>query len=264
MENGYNQCPSDPCTYSKRKDEKFVVLAVHVDDTLIASNDMRMLNQEKQLFSQRFDMHDMGEATFILGMKIRRDREKRKLWLSQEAYIRNVIERSGMQDCKSVSTPLEPGTKLEKHEGVGVRTKEYEALIGSLTYASVATRPDIAVALNVVSQFASNPEETHWKAAKRIVRYLQGTANHGIMYDANAKSPSRNLHLFGYVDADWAGDAVKRKSQSGYVLIQKTSSCRLIDNGSRIRFRLFSRLRSHMASPIVDRTWIRTTVYRII
>jgi len=95
-----------------------------------------------------------------------------------------------------------------------VKAKEYQALIGSLTYAAMSTRPDIAGALGSVNQFASSPSETHWQAAKRILRYLKGTLDHGICFNGNTDT---KVVLSGFVDADWAGDVTTRKSQSGYV-----------------------------------------------
>lgn len=125
-----------------------------------------------------------------------------------------MVEKFGMKDCKSVATPQETGQRLEKNDGMPVKVKEYQALIGSLTYAAMGTRPDIAAALSVVSQFASNPNETHWKAVKRILRYVKGTLDYGICFSGRQDV---EIEVLGYVDADWAGDIVTRKSQSGYV-----------------------------------------------
>jgi len=119
-----------------------------------------------------------------------------------------------MKDCRNVATPQATGQHLEKNEGTPVKAKEYQALIGSLTYAAMSTRPDIAGALGSVNQFASSPSETHWKAAKRILRYLKGTLDHGICFNGNTDT---KVVLSGFVDADWAGDVTTRKSQSGYV-----------------------------------------------
>ena len=211
---GYQQCPSDPCMYAKKVGSSVVYLAVYVDDLLIASNDMEVLKMEKKLFQEKFVMHDLGEAHFIPGMKIMRDRPNRRLWLSQEKYVAEVVEKFGLKDSKPIATPQEVTSHLEKNEGEAVRIKEYQALIGSLTYAACGTRPDIAAALGVVNQFASNPGETHWKAAKQILRYLKGTQDFGICFNG---SESAEVRLNGFVDADWAGDLGSRKSQSGYV-----------------------------------------------
>ena len=214
IESGYTQT-SDPCLYIKTEGKNFVLICVHVDDSLIAASDLDMLHREKSSFVDKFEMHDIGEAAYILRMKISRDLENRILTLSQESYVKNIIERFRMKECKPVTTPMETGLKLEKNENAPVKLKEYQALIGSLTYAAMAKRPDISSALNIVSQFASCPGNEHWTAAKRILRYLQGTSDWGITFNAS----NSTLDLLGYVDADWAGDPVTRKSQSGYVFM---------------------------------------------
>ena len=163
-------------------------------------------------------MRDLGEAHFILGMKITRDRQNRTLWLTQEHYLSEVVEKFGMKNCRSVATPQETGLRLEKYEGTPVKANEFQALVGSLTYAAMATRPDIASALATVSQFASNPSDVHWKAAKRILRYLSGSLKYGICFIGNSGVPAE-VKLFGFVDADYAGDISSRKSQSGYIFV---------------------------------------------
>ena len=94
--------------------------------------------------------------------------------LHQAQYLTNLLEKFGMQDCKPVATPVDQSTKLLPSEGVPVNKEEYQALIGGLTYAVTATRPDLAHALGTVNQFCSNPGEEHWKAAKRRNRFSGG------------------------------------------------------------------------------------------
>ncbi|XP_046858511.1 secreted RxLR effector protein 161-like [Xenia sp. Carnegie-2017] len=93
---------------------------------------------------------------------------------------------------------------------------KYQALIGALTYAVTATRPDLAQALSTVNQFCANPSQNHWNAAKRILRYIKGTINHGICFDGHKES---EVKLSGFVDADWGCDPNNRKSHSGYLFM---------------------------------------------
>ena len=88
----------------------------------------------------------------------------------------------------------------------------YQKAIGSLTYAAICTRPDISAAVGALSQYMASPTETHWTGVKRILRYLRGTTNYGLMYDGNGSND-----LQGFSDADWAGDMDTRRSTSGYV-----------------------------------------------
>ena len=94
-----------------------------------------------------------------------------------------------------------------------VNTREYQAIIGSLTYASIATRPDLSAAVGVLSQFMTKPGPQHWQGIKRVLRYVKGTTNYGLYFDC---SKNESFSLYGYSDADWAGDISTRKSTSGY------------------------------------------------
>ena len=120
-----------------------------------------------------------------------------------------------MENCKPVSTPLEPGRKFQQlsssDELFDVQT--YQQAIGCLTYISTATRPDIAAAVGALSQYMSKPSKDRWMGVKRILRYLKGTLKYGLQFSAQEEKPE----LFGYTDADWAGDVDTRRSTSGYV-----------------------------------------------
>ena len=216
---GYVQSNADSSIYTKsqrrNKENKtsMMIIALYVDDIMLATNDPDMLKAKKMAFPSRFDMEDQGEAHFCLGMQITRDRNK-ILCISQKAYLENILKRFGMYDCRSVTTPLESGknyTKLPGDKGTGI--KKYQAAIGSLNYAAIATRPDLSTAIGKLSQFMSNPSQEHWQGVKREFRYLKGTLNYCLKYDGNMK----DLTLNGYVDADWCGDTETRRSTSGYI-----------------------------------------------
>ena len=101
-----------------------------------------------------------------------RDRKRRILTIDQALYLEDVLRRFGMQDCKSVSTPLEPGKRYQKIDDdvKPVDLKEYQSIIGSLIYASIGTRPDLSVSVGVLSQFMSRPGPEHLVGAKRTLR----------------------------------------------------------------------------------------------
>ena len=122
----------------------------------------------------------------------------------------------GMQDAKCVSTPVDASSKLVKsvESDVCFDPSVYKSAVGSLLYLSTGTRPDIAFAVSNVAKFSSNPTKQHWTAVKRILRYLKGTRNFGLLYT------NGNVDEFiGYSDSDWAGDLDDRKSTSGYVFM---------------------------------------------
>ena len=122
-------------------------------------------------------------------MKITHDRKKEKLWLSQERYVQKVLERFNMSNSKPVCSPLASHFKLSSkqcpssdEERDEMKKAPYASAVGSLMYAMVCTRPDIAHAVGVVSRFLSNPGKEHWSAVKWILRYLKGTSSFSLCY----------------------------------------------------------------------------------
>ena len=211
---GYTKSSSDPCIYIKREGEDIMLIALHVDDLIPASNSKSMLRREKEALQERFEMKDLGEIHYCLGVQVERDKDNKRMKLHQAQYLTNLLEKFGMQDCKPAATPVDQSTKLLPNEGEPVEKEKYQALIGGLIYAVTGTRPDLAQALGTVNQFCSNPGEEHWKAAKRILRYVKGTIDYGITFDGNKET---DVQLQGYVDADWGSNPNGRKSQSGYL-----------------------------------------------
>ena len=132
---------------------------------------------------------------------MKRNRAKKILSIDQRAYIENVSKRFKMLESKPVSTPMEAGKRykqLEKDEE-NVNIKEYQASLGCLTNASIATRPDLSAAVGELSKFMSNPGKDHWSGIKRIMRYVKGTLNYGLQYESVGNG---EINLSGYSDAD--------------------------------------------------------------
>ena len=175
MENhSFSRTTSDHCVFMKRfADNDFIILLLYVDDMLIIGHDGSKIEGLKRELSKSFAMKDLGQAKQILGMKISRDRKNEKLWLSQENYIERVLERFNMSKAKPVSSPLAGHFKLSSKQcPTSEKEKEemgavpYASAVGSLMYAMVCTRPDIAHAVGVVSRFLSNPGKEHWTTVK--------------------------------------------------------------------------------------------------
>ena len=187
---GYKRTAADQCVYIQRfPDGNFVALLLYVDDMLIVGQEAAKISQLKKELSKAFDMKDLGPAQQILGMEIVRDRQNKKLWLSQERYIERVIRRFDIQKAKPVSVPLAHHFKLSKSSCPSSKKEiekmsaiPYSSAVGSLMYAMVCTRPDIAHAVGVVSRFLSNPGKQHWEAVKWILRYLKGTTKFRLCY----------------------------------------------------------------------------------
>lgn len=219
-EQGFKKTSCDHCVFLKRfSANDFIILLLYVDDMLVVGQNVGRIASLKQQLSKTFSMKELGPAKHILGMQIVRDRKARKLWLSQEAYIKKVLQRFNMEKAKPVSTPLALHFKLSKEQCPStIEDKErmknvpYASAVGSLMYAMVCTRPDIAHAVGLVSRFLSNPGREHWNAVKWIMRYLKGTVDMKLGFGDD------KAVLVGYSDSDMAGDIDSRKSTSGYMV----------------------------------------------
>ena len=214
----YKQSTADPCIYYRMEvvngKNIIMIIVVYVDDTILLSNDTKTIIAEKKGLSERFEMDDRGELHFILGMEVKRDRKMKKLTICQKEYLKNVLARFGMQDCKQVSTPMETNKCFAKmsegEEAADMRL--YQSAIGSLNYAAVATRPDLSTAVGKLSQHMTNPSSDHWAGVKRVLRYVKGTLDYGLEF-----TYSDSFFLRGFSDADWAGCTDSRKSTSGSI-----------------------------------------------
>ncbi|KAH9754808.1 cysteine-rich receptor-like protein kinase 8 [Citrus sinensis] len=176
------------------------------------------IQELKAQLAREFEMKDLGPANKILGMQIHRDRNNMKIWLSQKNYLKKILRRFNMQDCKSISTPLPVNFKLSSsmyHSNEAERKEmsrvPYALVVGSLMFSMICTRPDIAQAVGAVSRYMANPGGEHWITVKRILRYIRGTSDVALFYGGS------EFTVRGYVNSDFAGDLNKRKSTTGYV-----------------------------------------------
>lgn len=190
-------------------------VAVYVDDLLIFGKDKSMIQELKLSLQKRFQMTDLGPAHMYLGMQITRNRLTNTILLDQEKYLQVALDRFNMTDCNSVSTPMETGLKLCKRTNTATlqEIRQYQRLMGCLEYAAIATRPDITFSVHRLAQFASNPDDSHYNAAKRILRYIKGTMKFSLVFQGK---DTRKIELLGYSDANWAGSTSDRKSIGGY------------------------------------------------
>jgi hypothetical protein len=174
----------------------------------------------KAQLAREFDMKDLGPVNKILGMQIHQDRSKRKIWLSQKNYLKKILQRFNMQDCKPIFTPLPIDFKLSssmspsnKAERMEMSRVSYASVVRSLMFAMICTRPDIAQAVGAVSRYMENPSRKYWNTIKRILRYVKGVSDVTLCYGGS------KFTVRDYVDSDFAGDLEKRKSIAGHVFI---------------------------------------------
>jgi hypothetical protein len=217
---GFTRHITDPCVYIRRDGEDILILAVYVDDMIVASSSNQQAKWvQSQLFS-KYKMTDCGPLEWFVGCHVSRDRKAKTITIDQNDYIETILLRYGMQNCNPVSTPAEPGflltslmspqDDLDRHF---MADKPYRGVIGSLMFAMVCTRPDIAYAVGLVCRFMHNPGKRHWQAALRILAYLRGHTDLGITYDG-----LQGLAPYIYSDASWADERDQRRSTTAFVL----------------------------------------------
>jgi len=152
-----------------------------------------------------------------LRTTIERDREARTLKLGQERMVTQLLAKFGLADAKSLTVPLNTAIHLTKDAGSVLDQAQfpYSQLVGSLLYLSNCTRPDIAHCVEVLAKYMSQPTTMHWDAALNVLRYLGGTADHGVCFGGDKGT----CEFAGYCDADYAGDLDTRRSTTSYVFV---------------------------------------------
>jgi transposase InsO family protein len=217
---GLTPLDKDNCVYIHRTGKEMIVISLYVDDLFLFTSSTRLLKQFKQGLTNRFEMEDLGEAKLVLGMQITRDRTKRTLTISQQAYLEKMLDRLGLGESKAIATPMDANKHLVKapptHAASESEISHYQSIIGSLMYAANGTRPDIAFAVNQLAKYSGNPDHSHQTALKRILRYIRGTTNQVLTYSGLGGAEPQ---FVGYSDADYANDQDDRKSTSGYAVM---------------------------------------------
>lgn len=184
---------------------------IYVDDLLYTGNDEKMLEEFKSSMKAEFEMTDLGRMKYFLGIEVVQTNVG--IHVSQRKYAAEILTRFKMLGCNAVVNPIVPGNKLGQDDGELTDETKFKQLVGSLMYITT-TRPDIQFVVSFISRFMSRPTEAHYAAAKRVLRYLQGTLDYGIWYKRGGIG-----RMDVYTDSDFAGDVSDRKSTSGYLFL---------------------------------------------
>jgi hypothetical protein len=233
---GFKTLTADPCLYFKWNDGKLSLISLYVDDLAIASDCTDNLTLIKTQLMKQFKMTDDGNIDYILGMEIRRDRQKKEIYISSRNKIQQILKDFNMATCIPASTPMDsltvssadcPPANSEKWNSM--QSVPYRSCVGKLTHLMRTTRPDLAFSVSVVNRYLHNPGPKHWNAVKRILRYLQGTRQYELRLAPHDLSNSvttcdrSSMKLTGNSDADWAGHTDNFKSTSGYAFFLGSS-----------------------------------------
>jgi len=208
LENDFIQSRVDHCLYLKQMKSEIVIILVWVDDLIIGASNENLLCEVKQMLQAKFSMKDLGALSYFLGIDFEQDVGSVKM--NQKRYLRKILERFEMNDCKPRYTPCEQNLEFNDEDPVDCR--KYREVIGSLIYAMTCTRPDICWIVTKLSQYLSKPVKAHWVTVKHVLRYLKGTIDYELCY----RKSEDGLNLVGYSDADWASSIEDRRSTTGY------------------------------------------------
>jgi hypothetical protein len=200
---GYELTVSDHCVYRRQDKTGWHYVALYIDDLLFASLAQTEVDRVEAALHSEFGIENLGEAEFILGIQVQR-RASGQIFLSQQACGKDVRARFNMAECLTKKTPMEPGLQLEisKTKAEPKLKRRYPQAIGSLLYATLGTRPDLAFAAGYLGQFAGRPTDAHWAAIQHVLRYIKGTLDLAILYLPHDK-PMTGCSV--YLDSDWGG-----------------------------------------------------------
>ncbi|WZY99333.1 hypothetical protein YC2023_071662 [Brassica napus] len=210
---GFKKSELDHTLFTLTTPSGMIALLVYVDDIIITGSDKEGIIATKEFLKSMFEIKDLGEMKYFLGIEICRSKEG--LFMSQRKYTLDLLKGAGAYGGKTARMPMEDGYKVpregEIEDGKPYQDpKLYRKLVGKLIYLTI-TRPDICFAVNQVSQHMQVPKEHHWRMVERILMYLNGSPDQGVWMGCNGST-----EVVGYCDADWAGDRADRRSTTGY------------------------------------------------
>lgn len=229
---GFEQCLADPCVFRMMtRNELLAIVVVHVDDLMIAAVpgvcDVVFSAMEKVL-----PIKNLEELSVYNGVQVTRDRTNGILEMSQSKFIRSILQRFDIS--RSSAIPASPFVDLRGvNEERSVKELPFREVVGCLMWVANQTRPDIANAVRAVARFSHEPKRTHWRAALKVLEYLNETQELGLRFHKDGDSVEGvEMSVFSdildvavddclgvYVDADYANSAVDRRSVSGAAVI---------------------------------------------
>ena len=228
----FKRLQSEHCLYIYSHDNEICLISLYVDDLIIAGTDATVTTRVKDCLKRRYSMKDLGNVDEILGCRVHVDHASGIVTMDQKKYISNILTKYlDPPDTTWLDTPADSSLiltqdlgPLTEEETISMRTVPYREVIGCLLWLSLGTRPDITYAVSQVAKFSANPGQVHWTAVKRILRYLHGTRNMGLIF---RKLSLTSKHIFphaitsmiptGFVDADFARDTSTRRSCTGFI-----------------------------------------------
>jgi hypothetical protein len=219
---GYITSRADPCVrFIKDAEGNYTLSDTYTDDTFGASNSDEEIKRRKEEIGAVWEVKDVGELEYFLGMRVQQDLEKGIIRLTQRPYWEHVLNRFSLENVTPRNTPLpvglildntmSPQTDSERRE---MLDKPYRSVLGTVMWGQLATRPDLAFTVSLLARFQANPGLNHWNALLHVIGYIKNTIDYGLTY-----SRDHDLSPTAFVDADYGGCKDTRRSTSGYVVM---------------------------------------------
>ncbi|KAM1706709.1 hypothetical protein ACFX2K_028825 [Malus domestica] len=178
---GFHRSPSEATLYIKTSHSGILIMSLYVDDIIYTGSSKEMMAEFKSEMMRQYEMTDLGLLHHFLGLGVLQT--DNYIFLHQKKYAKTLLEKFGLRDCKPVATPLAMNENLSKVNGSDLADETlYRQMVGSLLYLT-ATRPDIMFAASLLARFMHNPTKKHMGTTKRVLRYIQGTVNYGVVYE---------------------------------------------------------------------------------
>ena len=221
---GFKATISDACLFTRKTKKAFTIIAVWVDDGIVASTSQTTV---KEIITKLKDIFLLGKVeplSYFLGMKIDYKQREGLLRVSSERYITEVVKRFRTESCKPRSTPQSPGSRLDKPQGPIDERLEFQAqrtyreLVGSMLYISITSRPDIAYAVSRLTRYMQDFDKTHWSAALYLLGYLQHTKEKSLHFRHSGMLQREQTQIIGYTDASWADEKERSRSTTGFLI----------------------------------------------
>lgn len=216
IQDGFLQSKADHSLFTKTSSTDITIILIYVDDLMICGSSNDEINNLKAMLSSHFHMKDLGNLRYFLGIEI--DRTTSGFFISQAKYTMDLLKEYGVINSKPLKLPMDSHLKLTTNKGDPLPdATRYQRLVGKLIYLTI-TRPDVNFTVQLLSQFMHQPTTVHMQTAKRLLRYLLGSPNQGILLASSSAA-----QLTAYCDSDWAGCPITRKSTTGYCIFLGSS-----------------------------------------
>ncbi|KAF8831255.1 hypothetical protein HHX47_DHR1000495 [Lentinula edodes] len=221
----YTASQADPCIRYRRIGEEYTITSTYGDDVCGGASSETGRDRAVRDLGKQWEAHEV-KTEVLLGMTIWQDPQTKAITISQTAYLQRMLAHFHLDHVRRRTTPLPPTMHLHESskplpadEKAFMEDKPYRAVVGSVLWAQVCTRLDLAFAGSLLARYQLNPGWAHWECVEWVAGYILNTLNYSITYRAprNSQEPGAGLKPYAYVDSDHAGCKDTSRSTSGYV-----------------------------------------------